>query len=36
VEFRTGERHPQNALWGIGADADGAFDLVVDLLGRYR
>ncbi|MCA6287183.1 nucleoside hydrolase [Phenylobacterium sp.] len=35
VEFRTGERHPQNALWGIEADADGAFDLVCDLLGRY-
>lgn len=35
VEFRTGERHPQNALWGIEADADGAFDLICDLLERY-
>lgn len=35
VEFRIGGGHPQNALWGVEADADGAFDLVCDLLERY-
>ena len=36
VEFRIGGRYPQNALWGVKADADGAFDLVCDLLERYE
>ena len=35
VEFRTGDHHPANARWATDADADGAFDLIQDLLGRY-
>lgn len=35
VEFRLSAGRPQTALWGVEADADGAFDQVCDLLGRY-
>ena len=32
VEFRLGEDHPQNARWGVGADADAVFDLLTERL----
>ena len=32
VEFRLGEAHPQNALWGVGADADAVFELLTERL----
>ena len=35
VEFRTGERHPANARWGVSADSDAAFARIVALLERY-
>ena len=35
VEFRTGERHPANARWGVSADSDAAFVRIVALLERY-
>ena len=34
VEFRLGEALRANARWATGADSDGAFDLICDLLGR--
>ncbi|MFM1959327.1 MAG: hypothetical protein RL588_844 [Pseudomonadota bacterium] len=34
VEFRVGEHRPANARWATDAQADAAFELIHDLLGR--
>lgn len=34
VEFRVGPRHPANARWAVGADAEGVFGLIGERLSR--